>query len=62
MFHFYIPWKRQKTKGFLTFSGGIEMKHWTKMDLEESEKTSGRPLKQWRQLRYYIGLYRYKSV
>ena len=29
--HFYIPWKRQKTKGFLMFSGGIEMWHWTKM-------------------------------
>ena len=23
--HFYTPWKRQKTKGFLTYSGGIEM-------------------------------------
>ena len=23
--HFYYPWKRQKTKGFLTISGGIEM-------------------------------------
>ena len=22
--HFYTPWKRQKTFGFLTFSGGIE--------------------------------------
>ena len=21
--HFYTPWKRQKTFGFLTFSGGI---------------------------------------
>ena len=29
--HFYTPWKRQKTKGFLTLSGGIEMWHWTKM-------------------------------
>ena len=29
--HFYIPWKRQTTFGFLTFSGGIEMRHWTKM-------------------------------
>ena len=29
--HFYTPWKRQKTKGFLTFSGGIEMWHWTKV-------------------------------
>ena len=25
MSHFYTPWKRQKTSGFLTFSGGIEM-------------------------------------
>ena len=29
--HFYTPWKRQKAKGFLAFSGGIEMWHWTKM-------------------------------
>ena len=29
--HFYTPWKRQKTFGFLTFSGGIEIWHWTKM-------------------------------
>ena len=28
--HFYTPWKRQKTKGFLTFSGGIEMWQKTK--------------------------------
>ena len=28
--HFYTPWKRQKTFGFLTFSGGIEMWRWTK--------------------------------
>ena len=31
MSHFYIPWKHQKTIGFLTVSGGIEMWHWTKM-------------------------------
>ena len=31
--HFYTPWKRQKTKGFLTFSRGIEMWSWTKMGL-----------------------------
>ena len=31
MSHFYNPWKRQKTYGFLTFSGGIEIWHWTKM-------------------------------
>ena len=30
MFHFYTPWIHQKTKGFLTFSGGIEMEHWAK--------------------------------
>ena len=29
--HFYTPWKRQKTIGFLAFSGGIEMWHWIKM-------------------------------
>ena len=29
--HFYTPWKRQKIFGFLTFLGGIEMWHWTKM-------------------------------
>ena len=27
IFRFYAPWKRQKTKGFLTISGGIEMEH-----------------------------------
>ena len=29
--HFCTPWKRQKTIGFLTLSGGIEMWHWNKM-------------------------------
>ena len=29
--HFYTSWKRQKTFGFLTFSGSIEMWHWTKV-------------------------------
>ena len=32
MSHFYTPWKRQKTYGFLTFLEGIEMWHWIKMD------------------------------
>ena len=32
IFHFYIPWKRQKTKSFLTFPGGIEIEHLAKMD------------------------------
>ena len=31
VWHFYTPWKCQKTKSFLTFSGGIEIWHWTKM-------------------------------
>ena len=33
MSHFYPPWKRQKTYGFLTFSGGMEVWHWTKIIL-----------------------------
>ena len=33
IFHLYTPWKRPKTFGFLTFSGGIEMRNWVKMDL-----------------------------
>ena len=28
---FYNLWKRQKTKDFLTFSGGVEMWHWNEM-------------------------------
>ena len=28
---FHTPWKRQETKCFLTFSGGMEMKHWANM-------------------------------
>ena len=31
MFHFYTPWKRHKTFGFLTFLRGIEMEHWIKL-------------------------------
>ena len=33
MFHFYTPWKHQKTFGFLNFLGVIEMEHWAKMTL-----------------------------
>ena len=32
MFHFHIPWKRQKTKDFLTFLGGLEMEYWTNVN------------------------------
>lgn len=28
MFHFPYPWKLQKNRGFLTFSGGIVIEHW----------------------------------
>ena len=31
MLYFYTPWKRQKSKSFLMFSGGIEMEDWAKM-------------------------------
>ena len=30
MLHFYTPWKRQKSKGFKTFSRGLEIGHWCK--------------------------------
>ena len=30
-FYFYTPWKRQKTKIFLTFPEGIEIECWAKM-------------------------------
>ena len=39
-FHFYNPWKRQKTLGFLMFSGCIEMEHWAEMDLHGFHETS----------------------
>ena len=29
--HFYNPWKRQKTKGFLTVPGDIEMERFSKL-------------------------------
>ena len=31
MIHFYTPRKRQKTRGFLTFSRGLEIEHWSEM-------------------------------
>ena len=39
MLHFYTPWKRQKNKGFLTFSEGIERKHWAKDQFDIIEST-----------------------
>ena len=29
MSYFYTPWKRQKTKDFLTFSGSVEIENWS---------------------------------
>ena len=37
MFHFYIPWKRLKTNGFLAFTESIDMEHWAKIDLKNGE-------------------------
>ena len=31
MFHFYPPGKREKTRGFMVFSWGIERRHWREM-------------------------------
>ena len=31
LFHFYTPWKSEKTYSFLTFSRGIEMEHLLEM-------------------------------
>ena len=31
MFHFYTPWKCQKTFDFLIFSGGAEVEHWAEL-------------------------------
>ena len=31
MFHFYTLWKRKNSKGFLSFSGCVEVKYWAKM-------------------------------
>ena len=32
MLHFYTPWIRQKTRAFLTFSGGVQMEHWYEVE------------------------------
>ena len=37
MFHYYTPWKRQKTSGFLAFLWGIEMEQLLKMVYEMIE-------------------------
>ena len=40
VFNFYNPRKRQKIKGFLKFSRGIEMDHWIKMGYHERASLS----------------------
>ena len=39
LLHFYTPWKRQNTKGFLTFLVGIEMEHYQRV--LESKNVNG---------------------
>ena len=41
MFPFYTPWKQQKTKGFLLFSGGIKWEHWLGTGWNNSSGASG---------------------
>ena len=45
MFHFNTPWTCQKTQGFLTFSGGIEMENW--LANESSYLADAGKLQQW---------------
>ena len=40
MFPFYTPWKHQKTKGFLLFSGGIKWDHWPEIGLKNRSAES----------------------
>ena len=40
MLHFYTAWKRQKTRGFLTFSRSIEMENWVEMGYEKTSQTN----------------------
>ena len=35
IFHVHSLWKRQKTKSFQTFSIGVEMENWVKVDLHK---------------------------
>lgn len=37
MFRFHTPRKRHKNQGFATFSGGIEIAHWTKMGYRQGD-------------------------
>ena len=37
MLHLYTPCKRRKTKGYLAFSGDIEMEYKAKMDEVENK-------------------------
>ena len=38
-FSFWSPWKHQKTKSFLIFSGGIERECWEEMGLKNSDSS-----------------------
>ena len=47
MFHFHTSWKRQKSFNFLTFSGGVEMEHWAKLDEDVSRILQVMPMLSW---------------
>ena len=40
MFHFYTLWQRPKGSGFLAFTGGIEMEHWSKIGSNNGENST----------------------
>ena len=40
MFHFYTLRQRPKGSGFLAFTGGIEMEHWSKIGSNNEENST----------------------
>ena len=43
VFHFYTPWKCEKTFSFPTFSGDTDIDHWAKMALSLYQKSDKFP-------------------
>ena len=63
MFHFYTPWKRQKTFGFRMSSGVIEMEHLAKNGLNFQMKIRNQILvwkenTAWKVSKYGVFLFR----
>ena len=61
-FSFWSPWKHQKTKSFLIFSGGIERKYWEEMGLKNSDSSKILSKKCHRKFtgNYIAGIYLFK--